>query len=214
MRYGAVMVLLLGIAAGAVIGTGDGPSASNLAGTALAGDPAAAKPAEKTAGPPPLKVDRSAPLLLDEPSKTAPKKKPAGPVADNGACLVCHTNYEHEEMVVQHADGNVGCIKCHGESLAHRNDEDNVTPPDVMYPASKIEKGCKECHDSHDVPARDVIARWQKKCPAKTDPSQLVCTDCHGDHRLKLRTVRWDKETRKLLTRSPAQPKPKNDATK
>ena len=25
------------------------------------------------------------------------------------------------------------------------------------------------------------------------------CTDCHGDHRLRLRTVRWDKKTGKLL---------------
>ncbi len=162
-------------------------------------------PAAKPGGPPPLKVDSGAPLLLDEPSPKTPKRKPNGPVADNSACFVCHTNYDGEEMVVQHAIGNVGCIKCHGESHAHRNDEDNITPPDVMYPAAKIDKACQECHDTHDAPAKKVIAMWQKKCPSKSDAGQLICTDCHGEHRLKQRQVVWDKVTRKLVPRKDGQ---------
>jgi hypothetical protein len=43
------------------------------------------------------------------------------------------------------------------------------------------------------------VARWQQRRPGKTDPKTTVCTDCHGEHRLKLRTVQWDKTTGKLL---------------
>lgn len=161
---------------------------------------AAEKEEKKPNGPPPLKVDKSAPLLLDEPVKKDAGNVPEGPVADNSACHVCHTNYQEEWLAVTHAKANVGCVKCHGQSLDHRNDEDNITPPDKIYPAAKIDAACHKCHEDHNVPAVKVVAQWQKRCPAKTDASQIVCTDCHGDHRLKIRTVQWDKETRKLLS--------------
>ncbi len=32
------------------------------------------------------------------------------------------------------------------------------------------------------------------------DGKMGVCTDCHGEHRLKVRTRRWDKETGKLVS--------------
>ncbi len=171
---------------------------------ALAGGLAAilaAVSAVLVAAPPPLKVDRSKPLLLEEP-KAPPegKKKPEGPVADNSACFVCHTNYQEESVASVHALENIGCVRCHGASLAHRNDENNTTPPDKMYPAEAIDPACVECHDTHDAPARKVLARWKERCPQKTDFSQVVCTDCHGEHRLKLRTVRWDKKSGKLLS--------------
>ncbi len=153
---------------------------------------------EKPGGLPPLEVGKDAPRLTDEPTGE-PKEKPSGPVADNSSCFVCHNNYHDEPLAVIHANGNVGCIDCHGKSLAHRNDEDNITPPDIMYPAERIDAACNDCHDSHDAPARDVIAMWQKRCPQKTDPKQLVCTDCHGEHRLERRVVEWDKRTGKLL---------------
>ena len=153
------------------------------------------------AAPPPLKVDRSKPLRLEEPkSPPKPQKKPEGPVADNSACFVCHTNYQDETLASVHALENVGCVRCHGASLAHRNDENNTTPPDKMYPTEAIDPACVECHDTHDAPARKVLVRWKERCPEKTDFSQVVCTDCHGEHRLKLRTVRWDKKSGKLLT--------------
>ncbi len=122
-------------------------------------------------------------------------------LADNTACFVCHGNLEEEEMVVVHAREDVGCVDCHGPSNAHRDDEDNSTPPDVMFAPGDIGKKCAECHDDHNAPAREVIARWQARCPAKTNPEELVCTDCHGQHRLKFRTVWWDKKTRKLIVR-------------
>ena len=100
---------------------------------------------KKPGGLPPLKVGKDAPPLLDESAK--PKvaaKQHSGPVADNQSCLVCHTNYQGETMAVSHAQGNVGCVACHGQSLAHCNDEDNVTPPDIIYPANKINAGLRE----------------------------------------------------------------------
>jgi hypothetical protein len=166
----------------------------------LAADAPAAKPAEKPKGPPPLKVDRSAPLLLMD---APPEKKPEegiGPKADNSACYVCHTNYDGEELVHQHMIADVGCVKCHGESIAHRNDENNITPPDVMFPAEAIDTACVKCHETHDAPARKVLARFAERCPGKTNMSEVICTDCHGDHRAKLRTVRWDKKTGKLIS--------------
>lgn len=149
--------------------------------------------ARGTDSPLPLVVDEDAPLLLDEPGAAAKL------LANNGPCFVCHVNYTEEMLASRHAAANVGCVACHGDSYAHRNDENNTTPPDVMYPRDRINAACQKCHASHDVPATKVIELWLKRCPDKTDARSIVCTDCHGDHRLKVRTVRWDKKTGKLL---------------
>jgi hypothetical protein len=165
--------------------------------------------------PPPLKVDKGAPLLLDEPPPPEKNGKKKGKVADNSACFVCHGNYEEESLATVHAKEDIGCVKCHGESLDHRGDEDNITPPEKMYAASDIEKACQECHETHDAPARKVVAMWQQKCPARTSPGELLCTDCHGEHRLKFRTVWWDKKTGKLGERKPGEKfRPNPDLTK
>lgn len=126
-------------------------------------------------------------------------------LADNSACYVCHGNYQEEPFALSHAKEDVGCVDCHGESDDHRNDEDNITPPDTMYAAADIEPACAKCHETHDAPAAKVIARWQERCPAKTDPKTLVCTDCHGEHRLKFRTVWWNKKTGELAVRKAGQ---------
>lgn len=123
---------------------------------------------------------------------------------DNSACYVCHANYEEEELVVSHAAEEVGCMDCHGDSNDHRNDEDNITPPDTMYPLATIDAMCRECHETHDVSAMEVLQRWQERCPEKTKPSEIACTDCHYQHRLQLRTVRWNKETGELILRDVA----------
>jgi hypothetical protein len=175
------------------------------------------KPASKLPPLKSLKVDKSAPLLLDEP--TAEEGKDQAFLRINEACYVCHGNYREEPMAVSHAKQDVSCMECHGPSLEHRNDEDNITPPDKMYALAKIDAGCQaDCHDSHDAPAREVLKRWQERCPDKTDVSQVVCTDCHGFHRLTRRTVQWDKDTGKLLLRSPKKeepttPKPSQSST-
>lgn len=156
---------------------------------------------DSTGGPPPLVVDTSAPLLLDEPEKpkTPDDFAAAHTAADNSPCFVCHVNYQAEPLAATHAANGVGCVTCHGESFAHRNDENNTTPPGHMYAADKIDEACGQCHRIHDAPAIKVIALWQQRCPEKTDPASIYCTDCHGEHRLKVRSVRWNKETGELI---------------
>lgn len=159
---------------------------------------------------PPLVVDKSAPLMLEEPSK----EKSEDFLLIDEACFVCHSNYREEPLVRMHAKEEIACMECHGDSIAHRNDEDNVTPPDTMYPSEKIGEACLDCHDTHDAPAKKVVARWRERCPQKTDISKIVCTDCHGKHRLASRTVRWDKRTRKLIVDAGAAPKGKGRNSK
>ncbi len=200
MKYGAWITMFVMAALAALVLTGNGPLQTGWDATSIALAEDGETPTKKPGGLPPLKIDRGSPLLLEEGPKK-PAKKPIGNVADNSACFCCHTNYEEESLAVGHANENVGCVECHGKSYEHRDDEDNITPPDVMYWPEKIDPKCGECHEEHDAPAKKVIARWQERCPEKTDPSGLVCTDCHGQHRLKFRTVWWDKKTRKLTVR-------------
>ena len=150
----------------------------------------------RVAAAPPLSLEG----YLDEKLPEAPKKEDVVKV-DNQFCYVCHGNYEGEELVLAHAKEAVGCVDCHDESFPHRNDEDNITPPDKMYVPGDVDEMCGKCHKKHNAPAMHVIARWQQRCPTKTDPKTIVCTDCHGGHRLKLRTVWWDKKTGKLIIR-------------
>ena len=162
--------------------------------------------AEKPAGagaaakPPPLKVDRSAPLLLDEVRGRADKPEEPRLVADNESCFVCHGDFREEPLAKSHSQVNVGCIKCHGASSAHRDDEDNITPARHHVRQGADRRACKECHDDHDAPAA------QGHCPLaasvareKTNPADILCVDCHGAHHRPFRTVQWDKHTHKLL---------------
>lgn len=183
---------------------------------------------------PPLLVDKNAPLLLDEPllsvEPTEIEKHTTQADAKNATCFVCHANYAEESLAQKHAKADIACSHCHGESLAHKNDENHTTPPDKMYPADEIDPACQKCHKSHDVqpanvvrrwkenigdertdvsckvcheghdvPAAAVVLKWQKQTGQKEQTDPITCTDCHGNHRLKLRSVRWDKKTGKLL---------------
>ena len=71
------------------------------------------------------------------------KKKPA----DNSRCQVCHINFADEPFAVKHAKHGVGCEKCHGPSDAHASDENNITPPDILYPPDKVNTACLACHN-------------------------------------------------------------------
>jgi len=143
-------------------------------------------------------------MLLDEsPAKKPTAADPKKPMADNSACFVCHGNFQEESMAAVHAKENVSCAKCHGDSLEHRNDENNITAPEKMYPQARIDSACRQCHEEHNASARKVITLFQARFPQNTDPKKVLCTDCHGEHRLKVRSVYWDKSTGKLLGRNP-----------
>lgn len=151
-------------------------------------------------GPPPLKVDKAAPLLLEGPT-APPADAPQKPAIPRIMCHDCHGNFLEEPLAVNHAKKEITCVECHGPSEAHKNDESNSTPPDVMFPRDRIAAKCGECHKAHDAPASAVILRWQQRGLQKLNPRELVCTDCHGAHRLKVRTIQWDKKTGKVIPR-------------
>lgn len=118
---------------------------------------------------------------------------PAAQAADNSRCHVCHMNFEDEELAVVHARNGVGCTTCHGESDAHSDDENNVTPPDIMYPKKAINVSCRKCHDP--------LAEVESHGPVFADPENAgPCTDCHGEHRMAYRTHRWNRKTGELIT--------------
>jgi len=165
---------------------------------------ASAQELDKPKGPPPLVVDKSAPLLLDDPAEADKTNRQATAAvdADTVACLVCHANFKTESLAQGHAKAKMGCVDCHGKSYAHRNDENNTTPPEKMYAQDQIDNACRQCHPSHDVPAAKVVVLALQRGLSQTDLKAILCTDCHGHHRLAQRTVRWDKKTGKLLPRA------------
>ncbi|MFO0887752.1 MAG: cytochrome c3 family protein [Isosphaeraceae bacterium] len=191
---GAVPLLLI---AGLCLAPGRFTSQKSTAPGSDGGRPAGPSRDAPATKPPPLELDADEPLLLEAPaSPAAAKGKPA---VDNSACLVCHVNFKKEALASSHAAHGVACSKCHGPSVAHRNDEANIIPPDVMFATEVIDGSCARCHDGHDVEPRAVIGKFLEKNPGTTDLSSLVCTRCHGEHRLSVRTVRWDRQTGKLL---------------
>jgi len=103
-------------------------------------------------------------------------------LADNSRCYVCHIFYEVDELTYIHAKADIGCERCHGASNGHCSDKDNITSPDIMYPAEKVNSSCKSCHPD-----------------GKLGGGKKYCTDCHGEHRLSHRTRKWDKTTGKLI---------------
>ncbi len=137
-------------------------------------------------------VHEGQPRMPDEAKNAGDSSTPPTRPADNSRCHVCHINYEDEELALQHVKANIGCVACHGESYAHTGDEANVTPPDIMYPKERINPSCLKCH------ATEKLSDVHKPTLAGT-AEEKYCTDCHGEHRLGYRAVRWDKATGALL---------------
>jgi hypothetical protein len=152
-------------------------------------------------------------LLSGEPGNAAGQAQsasPAGPVADNSRCLVCHANYEDEALSVTHAKGNVGCIRCHGQSSRHSTDEDGLTAPDRMFRKEVLRLNCLTCHDWVKLVASDQAKVGRADLKEKPDHQAVLqgrvrdkrfCTDCHGEHRLYHRTRVWDKRSGLLVAK-------------
>ena len=116
--------------------------------------------------------------------------------ADNSRCHVCHINYDEEELALNHELMGVSCEKCHGSSDAHCSDENNITPPDIMYSKVSINPSCMKCHPKDTINEVD----HHKPLLSGTATKTKYCTNCHArDHRIPVRIVRWDKTTGKLL---------------
>jgi hypothetical protein len=138
-------------------------------------------------------------------------KKPATSFVANPFCKACHLDFDEEEMALQHEILGVGCERCHGESLRHRSDEANITPPEIMYPKERINPTCMMCHPRQDIRDRKDhqpileagLSVFEEMTPSGEN-AKKHCTDCHGvKHRiLKERTTRWDKATGALLPKA------------
>lgn len=143
--------------------------------------------------------------------KTADKQKEDETFVANPFCIACHYNFDEEELAFKHEIVGIGCERCHGESQRHRSDENNITPPEIMYPRQKINPTCMMCHPRNELKKNldhnPVLAG--SEIIFDEDAGQSVsggsgqnkyCTDCHGkQHRINVRSVRWDKATGKLL---------------
>jgi len=132
---------------------------------------------------------------LPPPAVTAIEYEPA----DNSFCYVCHLNFQTETFVTTHGAAGVGCEACHGETLDHADDEDHVTPPDVMYTKAQVNASCTtdECHG--EAAMKKEIGH--RPFYAGAEATREHCTDCHGKHRLEKRQRKWNKTTRKLIWR-------------
>ncbi len=141
----------------------------------------------------------------DEDSDSAHAVEPEY-VTLNTYCYACHGNFDGDKLAMDHQLVGIGCERCHGESERHRSDEENVTPPQIMYPRAKINPTCMMCHprptiehvDHHDVILAGADTIFDE--PVESPEDEKVCTDCHGrGHRVNVRTVRWNKATGELI---------------
>jgi hypothetical protein len=123
----------------------------------------------------------------------------------NEFCAACHYGFDEEKLARSHEKAGIGCERCHGESERHRSDEDNVTPPEIMYPKEKINPTCMMCHPRHEI--EHVGHHKRLLAGAKTifdsdsekPRRQMYCTTCHArHHRINVRTIRWNKATGEL----------------
>jgi len=123
--------------------------------------------------------------LQPEPATTSGGRLSAGEPADNAVCLICHMDFKAEVLSVVHVKAGVGCAACHGQSLAHGDDEVNITTPDKLFGRAEIDPFCKTCHPTHKT--GDIYDAFVKKWHGKRRPNgrmildDAVCTDCHGN---------------------------------
>jgi hypothetical protein len=120
----------------------------------------------------------------------------------NEFCSACHYAFGDEKLARTHERAGIGCERCHGESERHRSDEDNITPPEIMYPKEKINPTCMMCHPRNEIKhesRHDLLLAGAETIFDKSS-NQKNCTDCHAkDHRINVRTIRWNKATGEIL---------------
>ncbi len=125
--------------------------------------------------------------------------------ADNSYCNVCHANFEEENLVMIHQEVGVGCETCHGISMKHSEDENNVTPPDIMWASFRINRRCMTCHLREDLLQGSKAETHQPffdrlDHPETSKEDNKYCSSCHASkHQVPHRTRIWDRETGKLL---------------
>ncbi len=135
-------------------------------------------------GGPCLTAADDAGALADSDAADSDAAEETNPMGANAACYMCHIPFVAEELSKVHLKAKVACIECHGLSAPHANDEDiGATKPDIVFRRDQVSAMCYRCHETHDAPASDVMARFlQRRLSPK---SSAVCTDCHGTHKIQ-----------------------------
>lgn len=135
-------------------------------------------------------------------------ERPSESFVANPFCFACHADFDGEEFALEHELAGIGCERCHGESERHRSDENNITPPEIMYPKEKINPTCMMCHPraeiqrvkDHEPLLAGAKTIFDEDTEISASGKNKYCTDCHGgDHRMKVRTVQWNKATGELI---------------
>ncbi|MHC4637371.1 MAG: cytochrome c3 family protein [Planctomycetota bacterium] len=122
----------------------------------------------------PSKIDKT------DKDKVVPSK------ADNAECLICHLDFKSELISSRHEKEGVGCTYCHGQSLAHGDDESNIIKPDLLFGRAEIRDYCKQCHPVHRKTSNynDFVKKWygKRRPNGRIVTDDSACTDCHGNH--------------------------------
>ncbi len=107
--------------------------------------------------------------------------------ADNTPCLKCHEPFAAETLGRLHLQIGLGCVDCHGKSIAHARAGSGLLKPDVLFGRTQVDSFCQRCHDApHKHPAR--VESWARKRAGQILPTgrkimeHNICTDCHGEH--------------------------------
>ena len=106
--------------------------------------------------------------------------KPTDAAKANRRCTECHLDFEDETLTVTHQEAGVACVRCHGHSQPHIDDEVRATKADATFRGEAMAVFCLTCHDPtrhRKRPAHVASARIE---PAK----RKSCTQCHGEHKL------------------------------
>jgi len=91
--------------------------------------------------------------------------------ADNSLCYVCHVSLQHEEITKVHLADGYGCVKCHGPSRDHSEDETLMTTPDHLFGRKDIDAMCAECHDRQHQNVKKEVKAFRKKWQGKERPN-------------------------------------------
>jgi len=96
-------------------------------------------------------------------------------------CYECHIDFKGEGLTTTHQRAGVTCVRCHGQSKPHMEDEVRKTPPDALFrgPATKV--FCLTCHLA-DYAREKLHAPEEARAKAGGKPRS--CTECHGEHRI------------------------------
>ena len=98
----------------------------------------------------------------------------------NARCYECHVDFEGEDLASVHEKAGVACVRCHGHSQPHIDDEVRATKADATFRGKAMKVFCLTCHRPAAYRGRPAHAANEALAPDK----QRSCTRCHGEHEL------------------------------